>query len=155
MKASASTSAANDERVFESLLASFPDAVLLQIANGGTLHRIGSHFRTTSGSASTYTGPYWTMYAFSPVSRSGMTPGQGLQQHLVIAIDEQTGFISEIRTMSSANILIRTQFSNWVQQNGQWFPGQITRLENGTQVLSFATQGASVGVASSISSFEP
>jgi len=155
MKVSASISAANGEKVFQSLLASFPDAVLLQIANGGTLHRIGSHFQATSGPAKTYVGPYWTLYAFSPVARPGMLAGQGLQQNLVIAVDEHTGFISEVRTVSNTNTLIRTQFSNWVQQNGQWVPGQISRLENDIQVLSFSTQQANVGVASSIATFEP
>jgi hypothetical protein len=149
----------DDEGISESLLANFPDAVCLQIAGGGSLRRIGSHFRGQIENAATSAGPYWTVLAFAPVSRLGLTPSNALQQSLFIAIDEQTQFISDVRNVvnvgpTNQNI-IQTQFSNWSQQNGQWFPRDIVRLENGKHVLSFRVQQINVGAAAGPSTFEP
>jgi hypothetical protein len=158
-KAKAGSPSVDDERILESLLAHFPDAVMLQFAAGGGWRRIGSHFRTDSGKAANYTGPYWTLFAFSPADRPGLARGQALQQEILIAIDEKTGLISEIRTVANTGLqqmtVTQTQFNNWVQQTGQWFPGQIVRLENGKQVLSFQAQQAAVGPSSAVAAFEP
>jgi hypothetical protein len=148
----------DDQRVFESLLADFPDMIFLQIATGGSLRRIGSHFRTDDGKAKGYTGPYWTVFAFSPKNRPGLTRGKGLQQEIFIAIDEQTGLIADVRmvvTSQGSQEVNQTQFSNWAQQNGQWFPGNIVRLENGNQVLSFQTLSAVTGPAADPATFKP
>jgi hypothetical protein len=150
---------ADDERIMESLLAHFPDTVLLQFAAGGGWRRVGSHFRTDDGKATNYKGPYWTIYAFSPSDRPGLVRGQALQQEIFVAIDDQTGRISEVRTAVNTGpkqvTVTQTQFSNWVQQGGQWYPGKIVRLENGKEVLSFQTQQAGVGVSSAAAAFEP
>lgn len=149
-------SAANQD-VFESLLANFPDSVFLQIANGGGLRRLGSHFRTDDGKTPNYTGPYWTVYSFSPRSRKGLAAGQALQETLFIAFDEKTGLMSDVRTVTqngAQQTVTQTEFSNWFQQNGQWFPGSIVRLANGQQTLSFQTQQASVGQALATTSFQ-
>jgi len=150
---------ADDERIMESLLAHFPDTVLLQFATGGGWRRVGSHFRTDSGKSANYTGPYWTLYAFSPSDRPGLTRGQALQQEIFIAVDDQTGLISEVRMAVNTGpkqvTVTETQFNNWVQQAGQWFPGQIVRLENGKQVLSFQTQQSAVGTSSPAAVFQP
>jgi hypothetical protein len=46
--------------------------------------------------------------------------GTALQQSIFIAIDEQTGFLSEIRTVAnvSPNLqnVMQTQFNNWTQR---------------------------------------
>jgi hypothetical protein len=143
----------------ESLLAHFPDMVYLQIATGGTLRRVGSHFRADNSTGGIYTGPYWTVFAFSPFARPGLTSGKALQQQLFIAIDENTGFIAEIKTAVNSGPkqqqVNQTQFSNWTQQGDQWFPGKITRLESGKQVLSFQAQQAAVGPASATTTFKP
>lgn len=150
---------ADDEKVFESLLAHFPDAVFLQVATGGTWRRIGSHFRTDDGTTTNYTGPYWTLSAFSPKARQGLTSGKALQQSIFIALDEQTGLLGEVRIVlnqgANQQTVTQTQFSNWIQQGDQWFPGEIVRLENGNQVLSFQTQQASVGVSAAPAAFVP
>ncbi len=148
-----------DNAIAESLLAGFPDMVCLQVATGGSYRRIGSHFRPDGGAAKNYTGPYWTLLAFSPKARPGLAAGKALQQDLFIAIDEQTGFIAEIRSVVNKapkqQQVTQTQFSNWSKQDDQWFPGSITRYENGLQVLSFSTTGASVGLAASATVFVP
>jgi hypothetical protein len=149
----------SDLRIRESLMAHLPDAVFLQIAGGGSLRLLGSHFRTDDGRTPNYRGPYWTLYVFSPLQRPGLTPGQPLQQHLFIAIDDESWLISEIRTVSNARTpaqqVTQTRFSNWLQVSGQWFPGQIVRLENGRQVLSFQAQQTTVGSQAATSIFEP
>lgn len=149
----------NQEAILESFLAHFPDAVCLQLAGGGIWRRLGSHFRNQPGNASNYTGPYWTMWEFSPAARPGLTPGQALQQNLFIAIDESSWIIGEVRVVtknaSGPPTVIETQFNNWTQQNGQWCPGQIVRLESGQQVLSFQTTQCSVGVAAAATTFKP
>jgi hypothetical protein len=149
----------DDEPIAESLLAHLPDAVLLQVAAGGGVRHIGGHFRTDDGTTVNYAGPYWTLLGFFPVQRKGFTWGQPLQQLMFIAVDEQTSFISEVRLAVEAGPnqqkVTQTQFTNWTQSNGQWFPGNIVRLENGTQTLSFQVQQASVGAASATSVFQP
>jgi hypothetical protein len=149
----------NDEKVIESFLAHFPDTIFLQFATGGSSRRLGGHFRTDNGLSKTYTGPYWTEFAFSPAVRPGLFQGQALQQSLFIAIDEKTSLISEIRvvtkTGTAAPSVTQTQFTSWIQQGSQWFPGKIIRLENGAQVLSFQTLIANTGLAVSTATFLP
>jgi hypothetical protein len=60
-----------------------------------------------------------------------------------------------VRSSATQLKVTQTQFSNWIQQESQWFPGKIVRLENGTQTLSFQTQQASVGLALGASAFQP
>lgn len=149
----------DDQRIFDSLLANFPDMIYLQVATGGSLRRIGSHFRTDDGVARSYTGPYWTVFAFSPKNRPGLAPATPLQEEIFIAVDEQTGLMAEVRTVvisvAGQKNVTETQFGNWFQQNGQWFPAKIVRLENGKQVLSFQTLNAGVGPASDPAVFAP
>jgi hypothetical protein len=149
---------ATDEPVLESLLAQFPDMVCLQFAHGGAWRRIGSHYRTDDGKAAGYTGPYWTLYAFTPEGRPGLQRAQALQQDVFIAIDEKTWFISEVRVVAgtgTGKTVTQTKFTNWFQQSGQWFPGTIVRLENGSQTLTFQTQQASAGAALGVTAFQP
>ncbi len=140
-----------DNAILESLLAHFPDAVLLQVASGGAGRRIGSHFRADSGNTPNYSGPYWTLFAYSPRPLQAVARGQALQQQLFIAIDEKTGRIAEVRVVrndtSAQRVVTQTQFDSWFQEADQWFPGRISRLENGRQVLVFQTQQASTGPA--------
>ncbi len=148
----------DDTRVIESLLAEFPDDIFLQLATGGNLRRVGGHFRTDNGKTPNYSGPYWTLYAYYPPARAGLASGQALQQSLFVAIDEQAWLLSEIRVMNQSTAsakVVETQFNNWSQQAGQWYPGQIVRLENGQQVLSFQTDTGSTGAASPTSIFQP
>jgi hypothetical protein len=158
-KTNNAASADDDERVSESFLAHLPDALFLQIGAGGTLRRVGSHFRTDNSKSKSYTGPLLTVYAFSPRNRPGLSRGKPFQQELFICIDERTGLVSEVRMTTSAGakqqIIIQTQFTGWTQQSGQWFPGKIVRLENGSQALSFSVAQAALGSALPTSSFQP
>jgi hypothetical protein len=149
----------DDDRVLESLLAHFPDAVCLQVAAGGSYRRVGTHFRTDDGKTKGYRGPYWSVLAFSPATRKGLARGKALQQNLFIAIDETSGLISEVRVVEKSSAtqqtVVQTQFTNWTQQGEQWYPGQIVRLEDGKQSLSFRVQQFAVGPAGPLSAFEP
>jgi hypothetical protein len=149
----------DDQSVMESFLAHLPDVVCLQFATGGSWRRLGGHFRTDNGSTPNYKGPYWTVYAFSPANRLGLTRGQALQQEIFVAIEEQTWLVSEVRIATKAasgqQSVTQTQFSSWIQQSGQSFPGTIVRLENGKQVLSFQTTQASVSAAAPMATFKP
>jgi hypothetical protein len=149
----------NDERIKESLLAHFPDSIFAQIADGGSVRRIGGRFRTDSGKTPNYTGPYWTMYAFSPSPRQGLTWGQALPQSYLVALDEKTGLISEVRiilqTSKTTQLVTQTKFTQWTQQGGQWYPGQIVRLENGQQVLALTVQQGSTGSQLAATNFQP
>jgi hypothetical protein len=150
---------ASDEQVAQSFLAHFPDTVFLQFSAGGSWRRIGNRFRNTAGNSSTYTGPYWTLWAFSPRNRAGLTTGQALQQQIFIAVNEKTGLVDEVRVVTNTapkvQTVIETQFNNWAQSGGQWYPGEIVRLEDGKQVLSFQAQGFAVGAAVATSTFQP
>jgi hypothetical protein len=99
------------------------------------------------------------VWAFSPAPRAGLSAGRALQQNLFIAIGESNWLISEVRVVTKAASgnpnVTETQFNNWVQQHGQWCPGQIIRLENGKQVLSFQTSQCSAGVAAAATAFKP
>jgi hypothetical protein len=157
-KANTGAPGANDNPVMESLLAHFPDAVCLQAASGGSMRRIGTHFRADGSTGKAYSGPYWTVLAFSPASRNGISRGNALQQELFIAIDEQTGLIAEVRTVSGPGAkapIVQTQFTAWTRQGNQLFPGKITRLENGKQTLAFQLQTATVGIAAPVAAFVP
>jgi hypothetical protein len=157
-KAKSGALSTDDERVAESFLAHFPDTVFLQVAAGGSWRRIGSHFRTDASNSAKYSGAYWTLLAFTPNTRAGLTTGRALQQQLFIAIDEHTGFMSEVRvvaTTAGQQQVTQTQFSNWSNQSGQWSPATIVRLENGKQVLSFQAQSFAVGAAGPATTFAP
>lgn len=148
-----------DQRVQESLLAHLPDSVFLQLANGGGLRYIGGRFRTDNGKTPSYSGPYLTLYAYTPTPRLGLAWGEALQEGYFVAIDEKTGLLSEVRTVlqSSGTVpqVTQTKFNNWIQQGGQWYPGAIARLENGQQVLTFTLQQAATGAQFAASTFEP
>lgn len=150
---------ADDDAISESLLAHFPDTICLQLAAGGSYRRIGTHFRVDGSKGGNYTGPYWTVYAFSPTKRPGLTAGKALQQELFIAIDERTGFISEVRIVVNSALrqqrVTQTQFENWTQHGDQWFPGKITRIEDGKQVLAFQVLQAGVAAAGPATLFKP
>jgi hypothetical protein len=149
----------DDEAVGESLLAHLPDGIVLQVASGGSWRRVGSHFRTDDGRSKAYAGPYWTVFAFSPWRRQGLTQGAALQQPIFIAIDEETDLIADVRMAEKmpggAEKVTQTQFSNWIRLGDQWYPGKIVRLENGRQTLSFQTQQAVTGPATDIAAFKP
>jgi hypothetical protein len=149
----------NQEAILESFLAHFPDSVCLQLASGGIWRRLGSHFKTVAGNPTNYTGPYWTVWAYSPAVRAGLTAGKALQQSLYIALDESNWLIAEVRVVtksaSGPPTVVETQFNNWVQQNGQWCPGQIVRLEGGKQTLSFQTAQCTAGPAAAAATFKP
>jgi hypothetical protein len=148
-----------DEPIMESLLGNFPDSVMLQALNGAAIRTVGRHFRTDSGNTSGYTGPYWTLIAFAPTPRKGLSWGQPLQQEVFLAIDESTGMLAEVRRVvqvgNNPPQVTQTQFLQWTQQGSQWFPSQIVRLEAGKQTLSFAVQSASVGAAMAATAFQP
>jgi hypothetical protein len=148
-----------DEPIMESLLANFPDSVLLQARNGTAIRIVGRHFRTDSGNSTSYSGPYWTLIAFAPTPRTGIAWGQPLQQEVFLAIDEKTGMLAEVRRVVQIGHnppqVTQTQFLQWTQQGDQWFPSQVVRLEAGKQTLSFAVQAASVGAAAAAAVFEP
>jgi hypothetical protein len=148
-----------DQRVEESLLAHSPDSVFLQLANGGAFRRIGSRFRTDDGTTPNYSGPYWTLYAFTPTGRQGLSWGEALQQGYFVAIDEKTRLLSEVRVVlqspGTTAQVTQTKFNNWIQQAGQWYPGEIIRVENARQVLKFTVQQGVTGAQLATSTFEP
>jgi len=150
---------AADEAILESLLAWFPDTMFLQAANGGGLRTVGTHVRTDDGTTKNYQGPYWTLFAFSPAVRKGFTWQQPLQQDLFIAVDEKTHLIAEVRrtvkTGPHSAQVTQTQFLNWSQSGGQWFPAEIVRLESGVQSLSFTVQTATAAPAAAAAVFKP
>jgi hypothetical protein len=130
-----SRNAENDSRIQESLLAHFPDAVLLQMASGGGFRRIGGRFRGDNGRTPGYTGPFMTLYEYAPAARPGLAPGQPLQQGYMVFLDEATFFMSQIRVAGAPGHTVATRFNKWVEQNGQWYPGEVVRLEDGAEVL--------------------
>lgn len=146
-------------RIQESLLAHFPDAFFLQLANGGGLRKIGSRFRTDDGKIVNYSGPYWTLYAYSPSVRKDLKWGEALQQSQFVAIDEATWFIAEVRIVEEPlgskgfKQVTQTKLDKWFQRDGQWYPGEIVRLENGQQVLKFTVTQGAIGAQSSQSDF--
>lgn len=147
---------ASDDAVIESLLAHFPDSLILQAAGGGSFRRIGSHFRGNSQDGGPV--PLWTVFAFSPNTRPGLTRGKALQQDLFIAVDERTGLPADIRVVTQVGAtrhVIQTQFSGWTQQSGQRYPGRIVRLEDGQQKLRFDVTTSSVGPALPLTVFKP
>jgi len=91
------------------------------------------HFRTDDGKTPNYKDLLDDICAFTSPT-AGLKHGGALQQEIFIAIDEQTWLISEVRTVTKIgphqHNVNQTQFSNWLQQSGQWFPGMIVRLEN-------------------------
>jgi hypothetical protein len=149
----------DDERIQESLLSHFPDTVFLQIANGGSMRKLGTQFRTDNGQTLNYSGPYWTVYEYTPRALQHVPVGKALQQSYLVALDESTWLISEIRIVLKSDgaplQVTQTKFNNWFQQAGQWYPGQIVRKENGQQVLSLTIQQGSTGSQLAAASFQP
>jgi hypothetical protein len=148
-----------DTPIEESLLANLPDAILLQARSGGGIRTIGRHFRNDDGRTQNYSGPYWTIIAFAPTARPGLTWGQPLQQEVFLAIDEQTWRLAEVRRAvqiaPNTEQVTQTQFQNWTQYGNQWFPGKIVRLEAGRQTLQFAVNSAVAGTAAAVTAFQP
>lgn len=151
-----------DDALFESLFAHFPDSVFLQASNGGSFRRLGSHFRADGSSGGGYVGPYWTIFAFSPKQRADVPASKALQQDLFIAVDDLTDLVAEIRVVSESPgglqripQVIQTQFLDWKQYGDQWFPGRIVRLVNGKQAVSFQVQQATVSATVAAQTFVP
>ncbi len=146
----------DDERIMESLLAHLPDNIFLQMAAGGGVRHIGSHFRIDDGRTPHYEGPYWSIYAFVPMERKGLSRGKALQQDVLISVDEQSRLMSEVRVIVGAGTnnqkVTQTRFNSWQQQAGQWFPGEIIRIESGQRVLIFSVQQTSAGAQGDVAS---
>jgi hypothetical protein len=141
-----------DQRIKESLLAQFPDMVLLQMAQGGSVRRLSGRFRSPGGAS-------WRLYAFTPPQIAGLTAAAPLQQSFFIAIDDATGLMAETRVVVNAGggqyNVTQTKYSNWFAQGGYMYPGVIARLEGGKQVLSLQVQSGTVGAAAPLTAFQP
>jgi len=147
----------DEARLLDSLIVALPENIFWLAANGAVAIRfLGGHFRATDFVDMDYSGPYSDLFAaFPPAS-----PAQALfivpQQH-IIALDSGTQLLTSVShaaTASGSNSDVQTQLSNWILQDGQWFPQTMTRVEGGRQTLQFSITSFQVKTASSVAVFQ-
>jgi hypothetical protein len=138
---SATVTGAN-ANVLESLLDDAAESFLYNFQGGSAYRLLGRHFRADDGKATNYQGPWYDIYsAIGPAKSQPGNPTRVKQFFL----DSQTGLLAMTRYVDTSKVPVVTEFGKWSQINGQAFPGQIVRKENGVVVFTFAIANSSAG----------
>ena len=135
-----------DLDVLESLAADTHEAFLYGFTQQLGHRLLGARFRTDDGKTPDYQGPYYDIY-----EATGPNPAanNALRQKWYF-FDSGTHLLVKTRYLvkrSGTDVAVESQYSNWTNQNGQQFPGQIVRTENGAAVFTFKVAKGAVGAA--------
>jgi hypothetical protein len=137
----ASALAQADQDVLEDLSSGTQEAFLYSFTQKVAHRLLGTGFRTNNG-----TGPSYDIYEeFGPVAAANNAVRQKW-----FFFDASSGLLMRVRYLLNRNgstLTVEDQFSAWGAQNGQPYPGQIVRTENGTAVFTFKTAQAAFGPA--------
>jgi hypothetical protein len=142
----ASALAQADQDVLEDLSSGTHEAFLYSFTQKLGHRLLGTRFRTDDGKTPNYTGPYYDIYEnFGAVPAANSAVRQKW-----FYFDSATGLLMKVRYLvnrGGADLTVETQYSGWTTQNGQPYPAQIVRTENGAAVFTFKTGLAAFGPA--------
>ena len=150
---SAATAATgNDANVMESLLDDAAESFFYGLRGGSAYRLLGQRFRSDDGKTANFQGPWYDIYEVAASPRS--QPGN-IKRWKTYHFDSETKLLSMIKYTDSAGVHVTTEFNKWSSLNGEAFPGQIVRIENGTTIFTFTVTGASVGPGVVDQAFKP
>jgi hypothetical protein len=138
-----------DTDILESLSDDSAEAFFYGFQNGVGHRLLGQRFRADDGNTVNYQGPWYDVYAAH--EQVAIQPGSPARvKHFYF--DSQTGLLTQTRYLSSG-LPVTTEFSNWVTNNGQSFPGRIVRKENGAPVFTFDIASGAISPAQNDGTF--
>lgn len=138
--------AATDASVLESLLDDSFQSFALGFSGTGVYRYLGGRLRPANAPEGDYKGPWYDVYLrVAPV----MAQPQAVSRAKLFYFDSVTGFPTSVQYTLPGKISVVTEYGRWISVNGQAFPGQIVRKENGKITFSFVvTQGQTSPAAS-------
>jgi hypothetical protein len=123
-----------DSNVLESLLDDSAETFLYGFQRGHAYRLIGLRYRADDGTSPNYRGPWYDVYIrAAPVLVQQGTP----VREKVYLFDSQTQLLAKVEYTLPNSTKVTTEFSNWTQNGGQSFPGQIVRRENSAVAFTF------------------
>jgi hypothetical protein len=136
----ASSLGKTDMSVLESFLDDPAEAFLFGFGHK-SYRLLGLRFRTDGGTNPNYTGRWYDIYE---VSGQAASDAVGTTRFARYIFDSDTKLLvkTEYSTLSG---IVTTEFNNWAVNNGEAFPGQIVRIENGSTVFTFNINSITVG----------
>ena len=142
MNATTMTSANAD--ILESLFDDTVESFLYGFMRGDGHRLIGLSYRGDNGSTPNYTGPWYDVYVRSAGALS--QPGAPFRSKFYF-FNSQTKLLAKVTYQLPGPLEVETDISGWTTTNGQSFPGQIVRKENGNVVFTFNVAQATAGPA--------
>lgn len=139
------TAKSSDEADVESLVFDGVEHFFLSQMQGQATRFIGSRYRLDDGTAKNYTGPFYDIYEVSDQVTTGIN--QSRQQTKLYYFNSDTLLLEKVRYQTNRSgpvVNAEVQFSGWQKMNGQFLPGRITQLENGTTMLDFKVVSAAL-----------
>jgi len=124
-----------DADLIESLASDSHEAFLVSFAEKTGHRLLATHLRVPTGSPGPYQGPFYDVFeVLGPVAAAG----NSIRQKWYF-FDDSTRLLAKTRYLirrNGADITVECQYSNWTTQQGQTYPRQIRRTENGTAVFT-------------------
>jgi len=135
---SAASLAQADLDLTENLAADSQEGFLYTFTQNAGRRLLGRRFRTDDGKTPNYQGPYYDIYE---VHGAVPAANNAVRQKWYV-FDNTTKLLVKTRYLIKRNgsdLAVECQYSNWVTQGGEAYPGQIVRTENGAAVFTFKT----------------
>jgi hypothetical protein len=147
---SASVSA-GDVKILESLLDDTAEAFFYGFGANRAYRLLGQRFRSDDGTTPNFHGPWYDVYEVTgPVNAQPTVPPRWKCYYF----NSDTGLLAMTQYADDAGRQVTTRFSNWTSVNGESYPQQIVRFENGTPVFTFNVTSAVIGAAVSDGLFQ-
>jgi hypothetical protein len=142
MNAATMTSANAD--ILESLFDDTAESFLYGFLRGDGHRLIGLSYRGDNGTTPNYTGPWYDVYVRSAGALA--QPGAPVRSKFYF-FNSQTKLLAKVTYQLPGALEVETDINGWTTTNGQSFPGQIIRKENGNVVFTFNIAQATGGPA--------
>lgn len=120
--------------ILESLFDDTAESFLYGFMRGDGHRLIGLSYRADNGTTPNYSGPWHDVYIRS--ARALAQPGAPLRSKFYF-FNSQTKLLAKVSYDLPGPLNVETDISGWTTTNGQSFPGQIVRKENGNVIFTF------------------
>lgn len=135
----------DEEEALETLLFDSLEQFLIGRQLGSNLRYLGSGFRTDDGRAANYTGPLYDVYR--TVETISLKKDISRQQIKTYFINPKTKLLERITYSpadSGGSRRVEVRLSGWRSVNGQQFPTEIVRLDDGKSALKLTLNTVTV-----------
>jgi hypothetical protein len=129
----------------ETLLFDSPEHFFLGQANGLATRCLGDHARVDDGTVADYSGPFYNIYLVA--DQVGIR-SKDQEQAKFFYFNSNTLLLEKVTYDLKQNgdpISVEVQYEDWKLQDGQQFPGKITRLENGFPTMTLVISSTHLG----------